>query len=338
MPTMGVNQQVRTRHVDVRWAHNYDGYARMAHDPAALERLLVGAREEYRRSGVVPPWCGVDYLKAWAFYLTRADRHAGGGTLNDEWESVLEALRRHARASAADKPPPRTLDDLELPARFSAAPKAHRDSEFLAAKQGRWWEAHVAPINQYVDQIQREVTEDWGDDPERQDRPVFVPYVDPDSGGVLAKVLFLLESPAGPAALGSRMLSADNDDETAKNLWTAYAVTGMPRTWGLHWNAVPWYVGDGKRNAAVTRSDVTEGEQYLDRLLDLTPSLHVILALGRKAQRVVAPMLAHLTPREVTVIHAPHPGPIPAGVTKGRSLTELHEAMREAMRLCESPA
>ena len=45
------------------------------------------------------------------------------------------------------------------------------------------------------------------------------------------------------------MLSADNDDETAKNVWDAYQANGMPRTHGLHWNAVPWYVGDGKKNA-----------------------------------------------------------------------------------------
>ena len=217
--------------MDIRWAHNYDGYSRIAQDPASLERLLVSARDEYRSRGDVPDWCGVDYLKSWAFYLARANRQAGAGTLGEEWESVLEALRRHPRASAADKPPPRTTAGLVLPAQFSTTPKAHRDSEFLAAKQTRWWEEHVAPINQYVDQIQHEVAAEWAQDPARQGRPVFVPYVDPDSGGVHAKVLFLLESPAGPAALGSRMLSPDNDDETAKNMWTAYAVTGMPGSW-----------------------------------------------------------------------------------------------------------
>ena len=52
-----------------------------------------------------------------------------------------------------------------------------------------------------------------------------VPYVDPDSGGVTARVLLLLEAPAGAAAHGSRMLSADNDDGTAADVWRAYAAS-----------------------------------------------------------------------------------------------------------------
>ena len=65
-------------------------------------------------------------------------------------------------------------------------------------------------------QIQSETDEVDGLTPQ-----VFVPYVHPDSGGTQARVLVVLESPAGPAALGSGMLSADSNDETAKNIWRA---------------------------------------------------------------------------------------------------------------------
>ena len=89
----------------------------------------------------------------------------------------------------------------------ATAPKWQRDPDFLAVKQGRLREEHVAPLQALVDEI-------------RQDRDTdAVPYVDPDSGGVGARVLFIVESPAGPGALRSGMLSPNDDDETAANMW-----------------------------------------------------------------------------------------------------------------------
>lgn len=147
-------------------------------------------------------------------------------------------------------------------------------------------------------------------------------------------MLFLLESPAGPAALGSRMLSPDNDDETAKNLWDAYEATGLPRAWGLHWNAVPWYVGDGKKNKTVRDTEVDKGRGYLSGLLDLAPDVRVVLAMGKHAQRSVSPLAAELAARHVTLLGTPHPSPIPAGVTRGQSLRDLQAAIRRAIELC----
>src|SRR5690349_13451621 len=100
---------------------------------------------------------------------------------------------------------------MELPTQFSSVPKQHRDKAFLAAKQARWEEEHVAPVQELVANIRLRIATEQ----EAELATVHVPRVDPDSGGVAAKVLLLLESPAGPAALGSGMLSADNDDETA---------------------------------------------------------------------------------------------------------------------------
>lgn len=201
----------------VRWAHSYDGYRRLASGPEALANILGGAREEYRVHGRVPQWCGVDLLRGWAFYLTREDRHRGGDTLGEEWTAVLARLRVHQDATGADRPPPDARTLLDLPSVFSTEPKRHKDSAFLVAKQARLWEGHVAPINQLVDQIRHAIAREWQAAHRGAAPPVFVPYVDPDSGGVQARVLFVLESPAGPAALGSGMLSADNNDGSAKN-------------------------------------------------------------------------------------------------------------------------
>jgi hypothetical protein len=278
----------------------------------------------------------VDFLRGWAFYLVRKDRFSGGGSLGAEWTAVLARLRTHPAARGSDRPPADRVDNLSLPETFSSAPKMHKDSAFLAAKQARWWEEHVAPVNQLVDQIRRDITEEWEAEHGQAAAPVFVPYVDPDSGGICAKVLFLLESPAGPAALGSGMLSADNNDETARNLWLSYASSGMPLTFGLHWNAVPWYVGDGKKNKSVTTAQVDRGREHLHQLLDLTPEMRVVLALGKPAQAAITPAETDLRARGIAVIKAPHPSPIPAASSKGRSLIEFNAAVADAYRIART--
>ncbi len=205
----------------------------------------------------------------------------------------------------------------------------------MAAKKARLREPHVAPINEFVDRIKSELRAELvaaGPDG-LSPPPVNVPYVDPDSGGVAAKVLFVLESPAGPAALGSGMLSADNDDPTAKNVWTAYESSGMPRTFGLHWNAVPWYVGDGKKNAGITKAQEERGRRYLVDLLALAPSIRVVVALGKPAQRSVAGVADQLAERGIELIEAPHPSPIPAASTRGKSLVEVNAAFAKALKL-----
>ena len=314
----------------LRWAHTYDAYRRLASGPEMLATVLDGARQAYRREGRVPDWCGVDLLRGWAFYLSREDRHRGGGTLGAEWAAVLQRLREHSDATGADRPPPDAHVPLQLPTVFSTEPKRHKDSDFLAAKQARLWEDHVAPINQLVEQIRDEIAQEWAQVHQDSSAPVFVPYVDPDSGGIHARVLFLLESPAGPAALGSGMLSADNNDGTAKNVWLAYQATGMPRTYGLHWNAVPWYVGDGRKNRSVTPAEVARGVEYLQQLLDLAGEVRVVLAVGKPAQATVTSARDILRSRGIRVINAPHPSPIPAAATQGRSLHEFNVAVEEA--------
>ena len=126
------------------------------------------------------------------------------------------------------------------------------------------------------------------------------------------------------------MLSADNNDVTAKNVWLAYQATGMPRTYGLHWNAVPWYVGDGRKNRSVTPAEVARGVEYLQQLLDLADDVQVVLAVGKPAQASVTSARDILRSRGIRVINAPHPSPIPAAATRGRSLHEFNVAVEEA--------
>lgn len=285
---------------EIEWAQAYDGYARLASTADELGRLIAPARNSFRRHGQMPDWCGVDFLRGWAFLLTQDDQVADGSPAGDEWRAVLQALRNHPAAKAVDKPPVRprevALTAGSLPTEFSGKPKMHRDPEFLARKQARLWESHVAPINSFVDGI-------------RAERGQHVPYVDPDSGGTLAQVLFVLESPAAPAAHGSGMLSADNNDGTAANVWTAYRESGLPRTHGLHWNATPWYIGDGGLEKNVSSAQVEAGHRYLLDLLELVPHLRVVVAMGRPAQYSLLRIEPALQARGVTLLHSLHPSP-----------------------------
>ena len=80
------------------------------------------------------------------------------------------------------------------------------------------------------------------------------------------------------------MLSPDNDDETAANMFRLYEQSGLPRSAGLHWNAVPWYVGENGKEKNVSPSDVLEGGLWLDRLLDLLPNLRLIVTRAKPAE------------------------------------------------------
>ena len=57
----------------------------------------------------------------------------------------------------------------------------NRNPEFLARKRRRVYDPHVRPLNAMVDR--------WNGD------RLQVPYADPDSGGIHARILFLHESP-----------------------------------------------------------------------------------------------------------------------------------------------
>ena len=307
------------RDAETEWAYSYSGYERLGGEPRYLEAVVDVARDEYRRTGRVPQWCGVDLLRGWAFLLHRAGRFSSADVYGPEWDAVLQAVREHPAARPGDAPPERLPDiaTLSLPTLFSVHPKMHGDDAFRDAKRARWFEPHVAPVNRLVDRIRTERGTDQ------------VPYADPDSGGIAARVLLVMESP-GRKALESEMLSADNDDETAKNLWTTLSAVGLARTSVLPWNVVPWYVGTPMKNASVVTAQAVEGQPYLLRLLNLLPELRVVVAIGKWAQLGVALAAQSLRDRGLTVIEAPHPSPVPARTSQGESLRQFALKLTEA--------
>lgn len=89
----------RERDALAEWALGYPAYDRLASGLEELAALLEPARREYRATGVVPAWCGVDLLRGWAFLLHRL-AELGGGAAGPEWDAVLATLARHPEAPA----------------------------------------------------------------------------------------------------------------------------------------------------------------------------------------------------------------------------------------------
>ncbi len=94
----------------IKWAREYNAYGRLAGESqsdGALGRLLESAREEWRRSGHVPDWCGVDLLRGWAFHLVTVGRPAlePSGPQGPELTAVLTAVAAHPHAMPFEAPP-----------------------------------------------------------------------------------------------------------------------------------------------------------------------------------------------------------------------------------------
>lgn len=161
-----------------------------------------------------------------------------------------------------------------MDSRFATRPRAHRDPEIVKGKLARLDEPHLAPLTQLVRRMNR---------PPEQ----VAPWFDPDSGGVGARVLFLLENPGPKASAqrGSGFISPDNDDTTAETFFRLLAESGLPRAETVNWNVVPWYQPDGQtRTANATRGDVEHARPWLEQLIQLLPRLRLVITKGVPAR------------------------------------------------------
>ena len=165
---------------------------------------------------------------------------------------------------------------------------------------------HVKPFTSFVEGMLKDVNLQ-----EAMGRNFQIPFFDPLDGGVKASILFLLEAP-GPKAIKSGFVSRDNPDNTAKNFRElnegAADGFGINRTCTVLWNIVPWYLGDGKRIHAATRSDRELAKPRLVQLLSLLDKLRIIVLVGRNAQRVEVEVCA-IKPK-VKFFKMPHPSPV----------------------------
>jgi uracil-DNA glycosylase len=134
-----------------------------------------------------------------------------------------------------------------------------------------------------------------------------IPDFDPLDGGSSARVLFLLEAP-GPKAMTSGFVSRNNPDETAKNFFLLNEEAGIDRRHTVTWNAVPWYIGSGKKIRPAKHQDVREADEWLKELLETLHQLRIVVFVGQKALHAQGVVQGHRP--QIEVMAMPHPSPL----------------------------
>ena len=149
------------------------------------------------------------------------------------------------------------------------------DADVVADKLARIRDPHVRPLNALSDVIADSVGLPHG----------HVPYVDPDQGGINARMLVLLDNPSTKAesGTGSGLLSLDNNDRTARNCREAYERHGVSHADVVHWNVVPFPVA-GIKNGGSTPAERTRSVQWTKALVELCPRIEIVLLLGAAAR------------------------------------------------------
>jgi uracil-DNA glycosylase len=160
-------------------------------------------------------------------------------------------------------------------------PKSFRQPAVVARRKAMLELPHVAPLTRFVEELRQSLG-----------RSDSVPYFDPVSGGVEARVLFLARDP-GPATMRSGIISINNDDPSAKTMWELQRKVGLARSDSNYWNTVPWIlehptkqkVGGTPEMRGPTLAEIRDARIWFDRLISLLPRLRVVVCLGRDAQR-----------------------------------------------------
>ncbi|NOY99216.1 MAG: uracil-DNA glycosylase [Chloroflexi bacterium] len=175
-------------------------------------------------------------------------------------------------------------------------PKSLKETRARKQKIAKLNTEHIEPLTRFVEEIRKETG--FGEK---------IPYFDPDDGGISARCLFLLEAP-GPKSVESGFVSRNNPDETAKTFFELNQQVGLPREITVTWNIVPWYIGSGKKIRPAKSQDISEGINYLNRLLALLTKLELVILVGKKAQRAEDDISKYLP--DVELINMYHPSPM----------------------------
>jgi len=188
---------------------------------------------------------------------------------------------------------------------FDPLCRQNKDATAVERRRSRLGEPHVKEINALVEELRRERDDDS------------IPYVDPDSGGVNARVLVLKQDP-GPKSLpgtGSGMLSWANDDPAASTFAAITGEVGLPWSYLVPWNAIPWKPSNNS-NAAEKQA----GRLALVCMVTLLTRVDAVLLHGDKAQEAWTKSVAtHPELRRITPYSTFHTAR--RGITHGSNQT-----------------
>ena len=174
--------------------------------------------------------------------------------------------------------------------------------EVLADRWARRYDGPVGTLNRWVDHVRTTTYEN-------------VPYADPASATAGARVLVLMQDPAGDAEDGSGFVSVHNNDVTAANLYRVYDRAKLDPAVTLLWNVVPWWVGNPARPPRDPLREAVRAGPYLEQFVELLdPVPTEVVLLGRPAQRAWDRLVRRCglpaVLAEATVGRCPSPGPL----------------------------
>jgi hypothetical protein len=154
-----------------------------------------------------------------------------------------------------------------------------------------------------------------------------VPNVDPNDGGVDARILVLLETP-GPQAVVSDFVSRDNPDPSAKNIGKVLDAAQFARSDVLLWNVVPYCVSTERQNRNATAAHIREAIPACQAFIERLQKLVAVVFCGRNAQRAQKSLRL---PPSVIAFCTFHPGA--QAYNNPRCRADIDETFQTARRL-----
>lgn len=138
------------------------------------------------------------------------------------------------------------------------------------------------------------------------EKGVDMPWFDPEDGGVQAKVLILLQSPAR-SELMPRFVSLDNPCPSQQNLHHFLKQAGIRRKDIILWNTMPWIVRSGQK-LSPTRKNIRRGVGIIKSLMPLLKNLRIVILAGAVALK--ARSFFETEYPHIILLSMPHPSPL----------------------------
>ena len=184
----------------------------------------------------------------------------------------------------------------------------------MDVREARLNEPHVRPLMDLVRSLRAR-----GND---------VPNVDPNDGGIYARLLVLMETP-GPRAVGSGFVSRDNPDPSARNIGKVLDDASIGRSDVVLWNVVPHCVSCIDFNRNVTSKQIREAARATQAFIELLPRLAVVVFCGLSAQRALRLLYLPAHARALSTFHTGA-----QSYNHVRCRAHIHDTFKEAHAIC----
>ncbi|EFJ1749927.1 uracil-DNA glycosylase [Escherichia coli] len=176
---------------------------------------------------------------------------------------------------------------------------------------------HIAPLTRWVQSYKKNGTD--------------MPWFDPADGGINARILILLQSPA-KSELSPRFVSQDNPGPSQQNLNRFLKQAKIKRQNIIIWNAIPWLMPTNTK-IIPTRENINKGLNIIKSLMPLLKNVRVILLAGSVASKTR--IFFEKEYPHIVLLNMPHPSPLSLCRSPDIS-TKIKDTLQQAYLLTAS--